>query len=56
MTEGSVQAAHPIVADYFNAEKRLAFTDGLENPIGEGLKRREAQLPPRKPHADHDRH
>jgi hypothetical protein len=56
MTKASIQAAHPVVAYDFEAEQRLAFTDGLEDTIGEAPERREAQRPPRKPHADHDRH
>ncbi|HNG53131.1 MAG TPA: hypothetical protein PLR85_07140 [Nitrospira sp.] len=54
--KGSIQATHPVVAHNFEAEEGLAFTDGLENTIGELPESREAQLSPRQPHADHDRH
>lgn len=56
MAKGSIQATHPAVAYDFEAEERLTFTDGLEDTIGKLAERRQAQLPPRHPHADHDRH
>ena len=42
LAKGSIQATHPGIAHNFEAEKRVAFTDGLENTIGEGSERREA--------------
>ena len=56
MAKGSIQATHPVVAHNFEAEKRLAFTDGLENTIGEVPEGHKAQLLPCQPHADHNRH
>jgi len=42
MAKGSIQATHPGIAHNFEAEQRVAFTDGLENTIGESSERREA--------------
>ena len=56
MAEGSVQATHPVVAYNFEAEERLAFADSMQNMTGKSPEGSEADPPPRKPHADHNRH